>query len=128
MSQTTVEPLVDESFNLAAIRGQLVTDVRISELSSGSVVHNFEMKTGRGGERHVVPVAWHDPARPPQLVVGHEVVVVGVVRRRWFRAGGGSQSRTEVLATSVAKAGSRRAVNSLAKAVEMLYEADVSRG
>ena len=104
------------SFNVVALRGELATDMRVSDLPAGGVVHNFEVKTGVGETRHVVPVAWHDPVRPPRLVPGDEVVVVGAVRRRWFRAGGASQSRTEVVADTVARAGSSRAQKALAAA------------
>jgi len=117
----------EDSFNVAVIRGVVRGDVTISELGSGSVVHNFEVKTTGRGERHVVPVAWHDPQRPPRLGPGDEVVVAGAVRRRWFRAGGGSQSRTELVADNVARAGSSRARTALAAAMSMLQSDDLSR-
>lgn len=112
------------SFNLAIVRGLVSAEVTISELPSGRVVHNFEVKTTRGGERQVVPVAWHDPVRPPRLSRGDEVIVAGTVRRRWFRAGGGSQSRTEVVADNVGRVGSARARSTLTEAMSMLPHDD----
>ena len=58
-----------------------------------------------------MPVAWLDPptggvpAGP-----GDELVVVGSVRRRFFRSGGTTQSRTEVVAERVVAAARRRDV------------------
>ena len=46
----------------------------------------------------------------PLPEVGAEVVVTGHVRRRFFRAGGGTQSRTEVVADAVVPARSRARV------------------
>ncbi len=49
-----------------------------------------------------VPVVWRDaPPAAAALVAGDEVVVVGHVARRFFRAGGATQSRTEVVAEVV---------------------------
>lgn len=125
MHSTASDSLVG-SFNLAVVRGALTTEVRISELATGSVVHNFEVKTADGDAVHVVPVAWYDPVRPPRLRRGDEVVVVGVLRRRWFRAGASSQSRTELLASCVARSCSARAHRALAQAAAALHATDTS--
>jgi len=91
-----------EHHNIAIVRGVLTRDPSIRDLPSGSVVVNYELSsTSRSGERRSVPVAWTDPSRPPALKSGDEVVVVGSVRRRFFRAGGSTQSRTEVVADLV---------------------------
>jgi single-strand DNA-binding protein len=52
-------------------------------------------------------VAWLDPPGDLDLEPGTEVVVTGHVRRRFFRAGGSTQSRTEVVADQVVKARAR---------------------
>lgn len=58
-----------------------------------------------------VPVVWHDaPAAASNLDTGDEVVVVGHVGRRFFRAGGSTQSRTEVVARVVVPSGSKKRV------------------
>jgi single-strand DNA-binding protein len=63
---------------------------------------------GEGGSSSV-PVAWFDPGPlADSLQQGDGVVVVGHVRRRFFRSGGATQSRTEVVAQLVVSA-SRRA-------------------
>ena len=99
--------------NIAILRGELTADPRVTELPGGSVVHNFELATTRADARLVVPIAWHDPGRWPRLRRGDEAIVVGVVRRRWFRTGGASRSRTEVLASSVARPGSQGAKSAI---------------
>lgn len=124
MTETGCEP-TDRSLNVCVLRGVLAADVRVSALPTGGVVHNFELKTSGDGERHVVPVAWHDPVRPARLVAGDEVVVTGSVRRRWFRAAGASQSRTEVVARSVARSASGRARTAFTDAVAMLRTDEV---
>ena len=108
--------------NIAILRGVLSVEPTITHLPNGSIVHNFEMKTASGDEHHTVPVAWHDPTRPPSLCTGDEVVVQGLVRRRWFRAGGASLSRTEVVAACVARAGSKRAAKALESATRSIAE------
>ena len=95
--------------NVTILRGQILGEPRRTELGEGSAVLNFEMATQHGGARLVAPVAWVDPSRRPHLRCGDEIVVVGAIRRRWFRAGGASQSRTEVVAEQVSRANSARA-------------------
>jgi len=50
------------------------------------------------------------------------VVVVGVVRRRFFRAGGATQSRTEVLAEKVVRTSRTRAAQKLIEGVVALLD------
>ena len=58
-------------------------------------------------------MAWLDPS-DPLPGVDDEVLVTGQVRRRFFRAGGSTQSRTEVVAVAVvpvrARAKARKAL------------------
>lgn len=125
---TTESSTPESSLNLAVVRGVLASEPRVTELPDGRTVHNFEVRADVRGDRTMVPVAWHDPARPPRLSKGDAVVVVGGVRRRWFRAGGGSQSRTEVLADDVARSGSARAERALARGLRSLERPVVETG
>ena len=97
--------------NLVVLRGTLAADPRPRELPSGSVLTQFDLTTRDSGGTQSVPVAWFDPpASGAALEVGTELVVVGSVRRRFFRAGGTTQSRTEVVAGKVVPIRRRRDV------------------
>jgi single-strand DNA-binding protein len=91
--------------NLVVLRGALVAEPRQRELPSGSVILQFDVTTRDEAGTQTVPVAWSDPpAAAAQLEPGAELVVVGSVHRRFFRAGGSTQSRTEVVAAKVVPA------------------------
>lgn len=104
--------------NIAIVAGVVAAPPTVTELGSGSVVHNYEVTAADGaGVNLTVPVAWFDPVRPPRLAPGDPVVVVGPVRRRWFRSGGATRSRTEVLAEVVARPGTATARRALEAAL-----------
>jgi single-strand DNA-binding protein len=97
--------------NIVVLRGVLSSTPVIRELASGSIVHSLELTTrDEEGRSASVPVAWFDPPVASALDTGAEVVVTGSVRRRFFRAGGATQSRTEVVASAVVPASRRRQV------------------
>ncbi len=89
--------------NIVIIRGRLCRPPEVRLLASGDALVSYQVTVARvGGRAESVPVAW--VAAPPsaaELEVDEEVVVVGRVRRRFFRAGGATQSRTEVVADRV---------------------------
>ncbi len=93
--------------NLAVIRGAVAHEPNERHLPSGGVVVQFDVATRVESEGKPVsvsvPIAWHDPnpAQLGALVAGSEMVVIGTVRRRFFRVGGATQSRTEVVADAV---------------------------
>jgi single-strand DNA-binding protein len=93
--------------NITVIRGSVRAEPTIRELAGGSVVVQFDVATTtESGHRQrsvSVPVAWHDPTATQlgMLADGSEVLVVGTVSRRFFRVGGVTQSRTEVVADAV---------------------------
>lgn len=96
--------------NIAVLRGQLSSPPRIRHLTSGDRLVSLEL-TARtdGAPADSVPIAWFGAPDPlPGWGPGQELVVVGRVRRRFFRAGGATASRTEVVASAVV-AGNRRA-------------------
>jgi len=101
--------------NVVVVRGVLSREPEERELPSGSLVVGYEVTVSRPGERaESVPVAWADPPKGALgFVAGDEVVVSGRVRRRFFRAGGMTQSRTEVVADVVVKASNRKRVGAV---------------
>lgn len=89
--------------NLAIVVGTLSRPIELRTLASGTRLGSLDV-TVRIGDRAAdsVPVSWFDPpAWAAELDVDEQVVVVGRVRRRFFRAGGVTASRTDVVAERV---------------------------
>jgi single-strand DNA-binding protein len=107
--------------NLVVLRGTLVADPRLRELPSGSVLTQFDVTTRDGSGTQSVPVAWFEPpSSGVPAAAGDDVVVIGSVRRRFFRVGGATQSRTEVVAEQVIPARRGRQVGRSLDAVRRL--------
>jgi single-stranded DNA-binding protein len=94
--------------NVVVLRGHLSSEPQCRPLASGSVLYSLEVTTSTPDGAWSVPVAWFDPPTEPTFAAGTEVVVVGAVRRRFFRGGAGTQSRTEVVAVEVVAASARK--------------------
>ncbi len=102
--------------NVVVLRGTLSRQPEERSLPSGDRLVGFEVTVPAldGGRSESVPVVWHDPpAEALALAKGDEVAVLGRVRRRFFRAGGSTQSRTEVVAERVVPADNQRRVSTL---------------
>lgn len=91
--------------NVVVVRGRLSRDAEERVLpTSGDRIVGLELTVRREGtdKAESVPVVWRNA--PPQATgweAGEEVLVIGHVARRFFRAGGATQSRTEVVARTV---------------------------
>ncbi|MBI2710177.1 MAG: single-stranded DNA-binding protein [Actinobacteria bacterium] len=111
----------ERAVNIVVLQGKLGRAPEHRELPSGAVVTTLEVTTTRpGSPAETVPVAWHGKPLPAAVALGAPVLVTGRVRRRFFRAGGATQSRTEVVADAVVPAGQRR---KLARALAAALEA-----
>ena len=110
--------------NLAILVGTISRVPEVRPLPSGDEVLTIELTLRPSeGPAESVPVAWF--AAPPAAATwpaGEEVVVIGRVRRRFFRAAGATQSRTEVVAAVVVP--TRRAATA-AKAVRAAVAAQL---
>ena len=108
----TVTPLAPSHLNVAVLRGVLSRDPQLRTLPSGDRVGAFEVTVRQeGAATDTVPVSWVGvPERALRLVAGTEVVVVGRVRRRFFRTPVGTGSRTELAAATVVRATQRTRV------------------
>ena len=105
--------------NLVVIRGVVSSEPRIRDLPSGSVVTQLDVTTRSESLTASVPIAVHDHV--VDAAEGDEVVVTGHISRRFFRAGGVTQSRTELVAGDVVRVRRRRTVErALATAVDLL--------
>lgn len=101
--------------NLVVLVGTVTIEPTLRELRNGTVLQ-FDLSTAIDDSPATsVPVAWHDPtvAQIGGLHVGDEIVVVGTVRRRFFRVAGQTQSRTEVIVTTALPARRKKSTASL---------------
>lgn len=90
--------------NIVVLQGTLSSEPTERTLKSGLNVLSWDVATETDEGRLTVPVQWDDPSkRVCQFVEGDAVMVFGVVRRRFFRTGGKTEARTEVVGSQVAK-------------------------
>jgi single-strand DNA-binding protein len=106
------------SNNVVLLQGRVSSEPRVRELPSGSAVVNIEVTTTLDDGSVSVPVVLEGST--VECAAGDEVLVVGHVRRRFFRAGGVTQSRTEVHAERVVRASRKRSVRTLLDSVAAL--------
>jgi single-strand DNA-binding protein len=112
--------------NVTVVRGCLSRPPQIRQLPSNDRVANLEVTVpaDRLAPAYSVPVM---VAAPPDWLValqpGAEVVVLGYVRRRFFRAGGATASRTEVVAERVVPAAQTKRVAALLQRATRLLDA-----
>jgi single-strand DNA-binding protein len=101
-----------EPLNVVVAVGRLTRPAELRVLPSGDRLVTIELTVAREeGRAESVPVSWFAaPARAADLDVDEQVLVVGRVRRRFFRAGGVTQSRTEVVADAVVPARQKKRV------------------
>ena len=121
---TTATRAAVSAAHLVVLQGTITSEPERREFRS-TVAVQFDVTTDVG-HRLAVPVNWYDPPERDlaAIVEGEEVLVVGTVQRRFFRAGGFTQSRTEVVPASVVPLRRRKSVRSaLAAAAAVLSEA-----
>ena len=122
-SSAAAYPGLGADLNVVVVRGTLSSDPVRRELPSGDVVHNYEVTVRHpSSAADSVPVARFTNGRVPKLEQGDVVVVTGRVRRRFFRAGGSTASRTEIVADSIVGAGSTKAVRAVDTLLEPLFD------
>ena len=103
---------VRDGVNLAVLRGTVSSPPDVRVLPSDTVLAQLQLTTRLQSETLSVPVSVWNPAQWVEaLEPGAEIVVVGRVRRRFFKAAGAAASRVEVEADVVARAGDRRRVD-----------------
>lgn len=107
--------------NLAVLAGTLAKAAEPRLLADGTAVWELDIAIRpEGRAASTVPVSWSAPAGvdPSAWAPGDELVVIGAVRRRFYRAGGATVSRTDVLAEAVVAARqAKRIVPALAEAL-----------
>jgi single-strand DNA-binding protein len=113
----------DTPLNLAVVRGEISSQPDLRVLPSDARVLQLQVTTRLEHETLTTPIAVWDPAAWVEaLEPGAEIVVVGRVRRRFFRAGGTTASRVEIEADVVARASDRRRVRAALRRVNAALE------
>ncbi len=93
------------------VRGECSAAPELRELESGRRLATLAVRApGPAGRATSVPVTvWEPPAWVEDLTEGTDLVVVGAVRRRFFRtAVGAAAARVDVEAVFVGRAGRRK--------------------
>jgi single-strand DNA-binding protein len=108
--------------NLCIIEGAVRGEVSMRLLADGTEVAELDVAPheGPGAVTVVVP---SPPAAVRRLEAGQDVLVVGSVRRRFYRSGGATRSVTEVLAEQAVRAGPRTRWRHLDEAAQRLVAA-----
>jgi single-strand DNA-binding protein len=110
------EPRTREALNLAIVRGTVSSPPDARVLPSDTRLVQLQVTTRLTDETLSMPVScWNPAAWVEALEPGDEIVVIGRVRRRFFRAGGATASRVELEAEVVARAGDRRRVQAVVR-------------
>lgn len=112
--------------NVVVLRGRLSRPPEHRDLPSGDSLVAYEVTVERTGERaeSVPVVCFGAGAAARDLEPDTEVVVVGRVRRRFYRAGGSTQSRTEVVADGVVPARQAKRVERLLSGAREVLDMD----
>ena len=112
--------------NVAVLIGRLARPAEPRDLPSGDRLVQYEVTIpSLTGRAESVPVVWFDaPATAGDYDLDEKVVVVGRVRRRFFKGATGTLSRTEVVADAVVPARqAKRAEAAVEKARKALMTA-----
>ncbi len=94
--------------NVLAVTGRLSSEPTVRELPSGLVLINFELTTKVDDVSVSVPLVWFDPPKKVSVSAGDEISAVGTIRRRFYRAGGSTQSRTEMVVAHLGRHDDKR--------------------
>ncbi|MDX2378840.1 MAG: hypothetical protein QNM02_03680 [Acidimicrobiia bacterium] len=119
MSESTETEMINVVVLRGAVKGEPVERI----LPSGGVVVQFDIGSRLEGGSCTAPISMTDPPPAVRDVItdGAAVIVLGGIRRRFFRVGGQTQSRTEVVATRVVPVRRRAAIRRLlAEAAEAI--------
>jgi single-strand DNA-binding protein len=115
--------------NVVTLAGRLSRPAEQRLLPSGDRLVALEVTLdGPEGKDETVPVVWFDaPAAASSFDAGRPVVVIGRVRRRFYRANGTTQSRTEVVAETVVPTSQAKRAKALLRAAAARLD-DVATG
>jgi single-strand DNA-binding protein len=108
---------------MVVVIGNLAKPLQVRNLPSGLTLACFDLQVQRPDQSiDTVPVALFDVGEQAAgWKAGDELLAVGRVRRRFFRVGGSTQSRTELVAERVIPLANKQGVSmALAQAGQTL--------
>lgn len=89
--------------NITVLRGTIGRPPETRQLPNGDEILCLELVIREGPRpAESVPVTWVAAPDDHGLTAGDTILVIGRTRRRFFRAGGTTQTRTDVVADVVA--------------------------
>lgn len=105
--------------NIAVVQGRVRTTPDRRMARDGSLLVSFDVMID-GAPETQVPVTWSGPSSKVPTVIGQGalVTVIGSVRRYFYRRGGATTSRTDVLADRVLAGTGQRSTAAVKKAIE----------
>jgi single-strand DNA-binding protein len=125
---TKLKEMEAMEMNLVVVRGPLSGAPEVRALPSGTSVANLGVRTRAGDRSTSVPVTvWDPPAWLAELAEGDDVIVLGAVRRRFYRSGPGTGSRVDVESVFIGRAGKRQ-IGAVARRLEASLEALMAGG
>ena len=102
--------------SVCIVAGTVAGEATVVDLADGRILHCFDLRTSDGPINLVIENNTHTVPSP-----GDPVVVIGRIRRRFFRAGGATAARTELLVQRIEPAHRRAVVKrAIEKAVAQL--------
>jgi hypothetical protein len=91
--------------NIAVVIGSIRGSIHEQVRDDGVLVVSFDVAPATvddGPDTSAIPCTWFGPPRrKPALEPGRSVTVIGSLRRRFYRRGGATTSRTDLLAERV---------------------------
>lgn len=127
---TAVAPAPTTELNIAAALGTITNDPVVRELPSGSALLSMSVTVRSSTSASTsLPIVWFDPpAKAQRLKKGDHVLAVGRLSRRFFRAGGSTQSRTELVAERIETTRAKVACRRMLNGIEAHLEATIVEG
>jgi hypothetical protein len=110
-----------DDVNVVVLRGTVAGEPTRRELPNGSVFEttlHTRVVIADGIGREPVPIVWDVELGVAH--VGDNLVVRGRVRQRFFRSGGATMSRTEVVASEIVPVRRRKAVQAAVARAELV--------
>jgi single-stranded DNA-binding protein len=109
------------TINLGVVRGTCSDAPDVRELTSGRrlATVSVRVKTREEPATSVPVTIWDPPGWVETIEAGDELLVVGRVKRRFFRsASGATAAKVELVADALARAGDRRRVAGVLRRAE----------